>query len=162
MTFKDQIFQGRLAKRLCIWGDEEYLECPFPKNFRELAKGKYRRSLDVGLNKNGCLVLTYAPGEKYIHSSDKATDLLTDALKVEVIDSFENLDIDYFKTVLNCTHEKVSALEPDPDYSFLERKFNICDNCKVVVSKEGSCARDACECTKHDQDYSKAKICLDW
>jgi hypothetical protein len=156
-SFNDRVFEGRLARCLSLWGDAEYLECPFPKDFSTLVAGVYRRSVDVARDKEGLLVMTYTPAKILVAAGEKPGDLLEKA-KVEVVDKLENVDITYLEKVSECPHEKTHALRPDPSSSFLERTFTVCDSCGVVISRRGSCARDKCECSRHGEDFSQAKV----
>lgn len=154
VIFSDQIFEGYLRKRLCCWGDEEYLERAYSEKYFNLIQAKYKKSLDVDFDQNNKLVMTYTPIEKYVNNSDPIKDiLLKDALKIEIINSFENIGEEYFRKTQNCKHLETFNIKPDSDHSFLCRSYKFCKDCFRVILKNGSCARDACDCSKHDKKY---------
>jgi hypothetical protein len=156
VSFPDQIFEGHLARRLCLWGDEDYLECLFPTDFEAVVRGRYGRCVDVATDGEGLLVMTYTPAEKYCDSEGrKVNDLIGAASTIEVI---ERPDSALARTTTrSCAHSQVKEIRPDAHHEFLERFYVVCESCKAVVRKSGKCARDACDCSRHGGDYSQAQ-----
>ncbi|NLI76173.1 MAG: hypothetical protein GX442_06990 [Candidatus Riflebacteria bacterium] len=158
VTYHEAAFQGRLARRLCLWGDEEYLECPLPKDFATLVAGPLRRAVDVATNVDGQLVMTFTPGGDGVERGKTALDRLSLARDLEILAAPEPPDGAAQRAMNDCSHDRREEVHPDPSDAFLERIFTVCRDCGKVLQRRGSCARDGCDCSRHHADFIRIPV----
>lgn len=160
VTYHEGVFCGRLATRLCLWGDEEYLECPLPRDFASLVAGPFRRAIDVATNVDGQLVMTFTPGADYVCHGETSLDRLALARDLEILTAWPASDPTPQRAMNECSHRQTAAVTPDLSTSFLERTFTVCVACGRVLARRGRCARDACDCRRHDADFRTVPVAV--
>ncbi len=158
VTFHEGVFTGRLATRLCLWGDEEYLECPLPREFATLVAGPFRRAIDVATNIDGQLVMTFSPGADYVSRGETSLDRLALARDLEILTAPPAADPAPQLLMNTCPHAQTEEITPDPTSSFLQRTFTICMACGRVLARRGRCARDACDCSRHGDNFRSVPV----
>ncbi len=158
VTFHEAAFEGRLARRLCLWGDEEYLECPHPRDFAALVAGPLRRAIDAAANVDGQLVMTFTPGGDGVERGKTALDRLSLARDLEILASPGRLDAAPQRAMNDCPHDRREEVHADPADAFLKRVFTVCRDCGKVLQRRGSCRRRDCDCSRHHADFTRIPV----